>query len=274
MICPQCKTEYIEGVDTCADCQVPLVSSLPPSDKEEPVENVPGPEYGEYTIVYTTNDSTEANIVLGFLTAQGMEAQIVNNSIYGYSFRLTNAVAVPSEQEKEAQGLIAEYSRKNKKELPSFDLKPSPSEAPDSKPSSPAVRPSNCPQCKALCDPDATYCDQCGTLLDTESAQGPDLDEGVIKWFEAPSSESAAPSSPVNPVKFEPKTSTAIPAKFPEPHRVDSVPTGFVIIKALIFFGMIGMALVAVSPTLRNFFHQKIQALFSSQPADRIPLRN
>ncbi len=29
MFCPQCKAEYREGITECADCQVPLVSSLP-----------------------------------------------------------------------------------------------------------------------------------------------------------------------------------------------------------------------------------------------------
>ncbi len=29
MFCPQCKAEYRQGITECADCQVPLVSSLP-----------------------------------------------------------------------------------------------------------------------------------------------------------------------------------------------------------------------------------------------------
>lgn len=29
MFCPQCKAEYRQGIAECADCQVPLVSSLP-----------------------------------------------------------------------------------------------------------------------------------------------------------------------------------------------------------------------------------------------------
>ncbi len=32
MYCPKCKTEYVEGVLVCADCEVPLVAHLP----EEP----------------------------------------------------------------------------------------------------------------------------------------------------------------------------------------------------------------------------------------------
>lgn len=29
MFCPQCRTEYVAGVTTCADCGVPLVDTLP-----------------------------------------------------------------------------------------------------------------------------------------------------------------------------------------------------------------------------------------------------
>jgi hypothetical protein len=29
MFCPQCKAEYRQGIAECADCQVPLVASLP-----------------------------------------------------------------------------------------------------------------------------------------------------------------------------------------------------------------------------------------------------
>jgi putative signal transducing protein len=28
--CPQCRTEYVEGVTLCEDCQTPLQASLPP----------------------------------------------------------------------------------------------------------------------------------------------------------------------------------------------------------------------------------------------------
>jgi len=29
MFCPECRAEYREGFETCADCEIPLVESLP-----------------------------------------------------------------------------------------------------------------------------------------------------------------------------------------------------------------------------------------------------
>lgn len=36
MFCPNCKTEYIEGVGKCADCGIALVAELPVEDVEPP----------------------------------------------------------------------------------------------------------------------------------------------------------------------------------------------------------------------------------------------
>ncbi len=38
--CPRCRAEYVEGVKTCPDCQVPLVAEMPPEDEVQYVELV------------------------------------------------------------------------------------------------------------------------------------------------------------------------------------------------------------------------------------------
>ena len=35
MFCPQCKGEYREGFTECADCQIPLVDDLLPSESDD-----------------------------------------------------------------------------------------------------------------------------------------------------------------------------------------------------------------------------------------------
>ncbi len=38
--CPKCRAEYVEGVDTCQDCQVDLVAELPLKDDSDYIEMV------------------------------------------------------------------------------------------------------------------------------------------------------------------------------------------------------------------------------------------
>lgn len=35
MFCPKCKDEFIKGIEACPDCEVPLVDTLPPEEKQE-----------------------------------------------------------------------------------------------------------------------------------------------------------------------------------------------------------------------------------------------
>ena len=38
--CPECRAEYVEGVEKCPDCQVSLVQELPPKDDVDYLELV------------------------------------------------------------------------------------------------------------------------------------------------------------------------------------------------------------------------------------------
>ena len=38
--CPKCRAEYVDGVEMCSDCQIPLVAELPPKEEPEYIEMV------------------------------------------------------------------------------------------------------------------------------------------------------------------------------------------------------------------------------------------
>lgn len=58
MFCPKCKTEYIEGIKTCADCKVSLVKELPPpAETAEVSPDLMSPDFIRPTMVFCTEDS-------------------------------------------------------------------------------------------------------------------------------------------------------------------------------------------------------------------------
>ena len=60
MFCPNCRTEYVKGVATCADCGVSLVDKLPP----EPAETVE---------VWAGNEELLYNFLANVLAQAGIE---------------------------------------------------------------------------------------------------------------------------------------------------------------------------------------------------------
>lgn len=68
MFCPNCRTEYKEGITVCADCGELLVSQLPPEPKPEWTDLV--------TVLDTVNASTIA-LAKSILEDAGMEFNVV-----------------------------------------------------------------------------------------------------------------------------------------------------------------------------------------------------
>jgi hypothetical protein len=63
MFCPECRTEYVEGITVCVDCNVPLVAELLPE---------PGPEFVEYEEVLRTSNLVEIALIKSILDEAGI----------------------------------------------------------------------------------------------------------------------------------------------------------------------------------------------------------
>lgn len=63
MFCPECKSEYREGIAVCATCQIPLVELLPPE---------PEPEFVEFEEVLRTYNPADLAFVKSLLEGEGI----------------------------------------------------------------------------------------------------------------------------------------------------------------------------------------------------------
>ena len=73
MFCPECSSEYRAGYTRCSDCQVPLVSALPPEEMDT--------DHGDEVVtVFVTRDIVEAETVKELLEANGIEVHVAGES--------------------------------------------------------------------------------------------------------------------------------------------------------------------------------------------------
>jgi len=69
--CPECKSEYEEGILKCSDCGTTLVAQLD--------EEVHFPD-GKYTLVYVSTQIIDVDMVKANLDGAGIESYILNQS--------------------------------------------------------------------------------------------------------------------------------------------------------------------------------------------------
>ena len=80
MFCPECRTEYVEGVTVCVDCGVQLVQELPPE---------PAPEYTAFEQIPLTVNPDDISLIKSILDTEGIAYFFKGEFVtHGHSARL------------------------------------------------------------------------------------------------------------------------------------------------------------------------------------------
>jgi len=115
MFCPKCRTAYRKGFYKCSDCEIPLVSALPP---EMPPE--PDPEYVKYVDLYSPQNEVELAFLKSILDAEEISYFVKNDNFgsleVGPRIGLFNAkmIEVKDDQHEKAAELLSDYLGKVK----------------------------------------------------------------------------------------------------------------------------------------------------------------
>jgi hypothetical protein len=105
MFCPKCRSEYKEGVKVCAECEVPLVATLP----EKPKRRVPKDRDKdlEFVSVVRTFIPQDIAIIKSLLADSGIEYYIRGETgMITYPLVDPASVMVVKEQADEARELL------------------------------------------------------------------------------------------------------------------------------------------------------------------------
>ena len=110
MFCPQCRTEYRKGFTTCADCEIPQVSQLPPEPPPDP-----DPVYIKYVNLYSPRNEVELALLKSILDSEHISYFVRNDNFgsleVGPRIGLYNGkmIQVESDKYERAGELLSDY---------------------------------------------------------------------------------------------------------------------------------------------------------------------
>jgi hypothetical protein len=78
MICPECKSEYVEGILICPDCGIKLVYQLP----DKMTENYNPIEEYNYVFIYNPISSQEVALIKMIMERERIPFVIKNEPLY------------------------------------------------------------------------------------------------------------------------------------------------------------------------------------------------
>src|SRR3990172_9597512 len=110
MFCPECRTAYRKGFTTCADCEVPLVSQLPPEPPPDP-----DPVYIKYVNLYSPRNEVELALLKSILESERISYFVRNDNFgsleVGPRIGLYNGKMIQVEDDKyeRAGELLSDY---------------------------------------------------------------------------------------------------------------------------------------------------------------------
>ena len=108
MICPVCEYEYIDGIEKCPDCNTMLI---PKDDFEGHLVNP-----ADWIIVYTCDESYEAEMLKANLESVNIETQILSQKDRNYpsvgNFSVIKVLVKKSDQQS-ALEIIDDINKRN-----------------------------------------------------------------------------------------------------------------------------------------------------------------